>query len=1064
MGKRFLAAILVLIIIACYLPATPVLAADNDSGKTYYVSSIHGEQGNNGLSEQTPFDSLIKINEITLGPGDRVLLEYGSVFENEYLHIQGSGSKDAPIVIDVYGDEKLPKPLIATNGQGVWYQDYGKRLDNTLHKYRGNVSSCILLYDVEYIEISNIAMTNEGNFAAGEVYNSLSRYDRTGVAAIAENIGTVDHIYLRNLDVRNVQGHVRNKHMANGGIYFLCHKPDNDAVTGVSKFDDVLIEGCRLDEVNRWGIAVGYTAYWDEFVYGPTIDPEVCQTYGSTNVVIRNNYLTNVGGDGITTMYCYQPLMEYNVLSGYCQDMTDEIYGPSDGQLVAAGIWPWMCKSAVMQYNEVYDSTPNPDGQAWDADWGDNAIYQYNYSCNNAGGAVMFCGQWACNTVFRYNISQNDLAGVLNLASSPNGEIYNNVFYIKEDVKINRTGMSGGRGNSIYNNIFYYSGKTPADSSLGNWGDISAEWNNNVYYNYSTTPSDPNSITEDPMFVDPGKAPVAALLTGKVHDRSVFDGYKLQEASPAIDAGKSVNAAGRVGLNQIEGTDSNKDFFGNELDLIPDIGVYETGYIHLEAERFEKVSVPVGETVTVYDETGIYSESDITELDSAIATVSLKASASVERTLGRSVTTLADGKYLLYNNRASKPMTNEDASQEADAGNMTGLRLNGSKEKLADNAVWTITAANGAFTVQDSNGKYLTIGNNNASLSDTATQVDLVYTGSYWNIDKDGYYLNDAANKQVCASGWNGIEPEQTYDAASDAGSRWTIYRVEETQTQITEISVTGVYPGMTNMMLGDTLYFITVTGEAPEIPDASEPEETNPVETQPQETTPEDTTPSETTPVETKPEEDKPEDPKPVEPKPQVPVCKKDENCVLSKFEDIKVDDWYHDGIHFCVDEGIMNGMGEGKFAPTENTTRAQLVMMLYRLAGTPSMEGDTEPFTDVADTDWFYAPIVWAYKNKVVNGITATEFAPNASVTREQVATILYRYLGEPEGTGKLDAFPDVADVSEYAVAPLTWAVGEGLITGIAQADGTALLAPTGNATRAQIATILMRYLTAE
>ena len=156
------------------------------------------------------------------------------------------------------------------------------------------------------------------------------------------------------------------------------------------------------------------------------------------------------------------------------------------------------------------------------------------------------------------------------------------------------------------------------------------------------------------------------------------------------------------------------------------------------------------------------------------------------------------------------------------------------------------------------------------------------------------------------------------------------------------------------------------------------------------------------------------------------------------------------------------MNGMGEGKFAPNENTTRAQLVMMLYRLAGTPSVEGKTEPFSDVAENDWFYAPIVWAYENKVVNGVTATEFAPNAGVTREQVATILYRYLGEPEGTGKLEEFPDVADVSEYAVAPLTWAVGEGLITGIAQADGTALLAPTGNATRAQIATILMRHLT--
>ena len=376
MKKRILAVFLAFVMVFSCIPAHAhaVEAAPRSSGTTYYVSSLNGAEGNNGTSESTPFASLLKINEITLQPGDRVLLERGSVFVDEYLHVKGSGSAEAPIIIDAYGDESLPKPLIQTNGKGVWYQDYGKRLDNTVHKYQGNVSSCILLYDVEYIEISNLAMTNEGHYADGEVYNSLTRYDRTGVAGIAENIGTVDHIYLRNLDVRNVEGHVRNKHMANGGIYLLCHNPDDVNATGPARFDDVLIEGCRLDEVNRWGIAVGYTAHWDEFAYGPSIDADVCKTYGSTNVVIRNNYLTNVGGDGITTMYCYQPIMEYNVLDGYCQDMTTEIYGPSDGQLVAAGIWPWMCKTAILQYNEAYNSTANPDGQAWDADWGDNAI------------------------------------------------------------------------------------------------------------------------------------------------------------------------------------------------------------------------------------------------------------------------------------------------------------------------------------------------------------------------------------------------------------------------------------------------------------------------------------------------------------------------------------------------------------------------------------------------------------------------------------------------------------------------------------------------------------------
>ena len=807
MSKRILALMMALVMLFSCMPvfAHAEEVAPAASGTTYYVSSLNGAEGNNGTSESTPFASLLKINEITLQPGDRVLLERGSVFVDEYLHIQGSGTKDAPIVIDVYGDESLPKPLIQTNAAegSIWYQDYGKQLDNTWHKYQGDVSSCILLYDVEYIEISNIAMTNEGNFAEGEEYNTYGRMDRTGVAGIAENIGTVDHIYLRNLEVRNVQGSVHDKHMANGGIYLLCHNPDDESATGVARYDDVLIEGCRLDEVNRWGIAVGYTAYWDQFVYGPTIDPEVCKTYGSTNVVIRNNYLTNIGGDGITTMYCYQPLIEYNVLDGYCQDMTLEIYG-NNNQRVAAGIWPWMCKTAILQYNEAYNSTANPDGQAWDADWGDNAIYQYNYSCNNAGGAVMFCGQYACNTVFRYNISQNDLDGVLNLAGSPNGEIYNNVFYIKEGVKINRTGMSGGVGNTISNNIFYYTGSEPASAAYGNWGDITAQWNSNIYYNYATTPDDPNAITADPLFVDPGKGPTGAQESGLVHDISAFEGYKLQPDSPAIDAGTPIENNGGL------------DFFGNELDLIPDIGAYDAGTFQGDAERAVVVNVELGETVTVTDLTGNFADSTPVVEDAKIASVSVTGSSTTTRTCGDAVTALTDGKYILVNNRAGKTMTNLDAaSQEGEAATMAGLSLDGTRESISDNAVWSLTASGDGYTVQDVDGKYLTIMQNDAYVSEDASVVHVVYSNATWTLSQGDAYLNDAANKAVCASGWNG---DGSYDASTDAGSLWTIYPVNEETVASTELTFTGLYPGSTGITVGDTLYLVRVSGELQEV------------------------------------------------------------------------------------------------------------------------------------------------------------------------------------------------------------------------------------------------------
>ena len=813
MMKRILAAMMAFVMILSCVPVLQAQAteiAPTASGTTYYVSSLHGAEGNSGTSESAPFASLLKINEITLQPGDRVLLERGSVFVDEYLHVKGSGSAEAPIVIDVYGDENQPKPLIQTNGKGVWYQDYGKSLDNVNHVNKGNVSSCILLYDVEYIEISNIAMTNEGNFAQGEVYNSAYRMDRTGVAGVAENIGTVDHIYLRNLDIRNVQGNVYNKHMCNGGIYFVCHQAD-DASTGVARYDDVLIEGCRLDEVNRWGIAVGYTAYWDKIPYGPSIDPEICKTYGSTNVVIRSNYLTNVGGDGITTMYCSEPLIEYNVVDGYCQDITNEIYvyeGNRGGQ-VAAGIWPWMCKTAVFQYNECYSSTYNQDAQAWDADWGDNAIYQYNYSCNNAGGAIMFCGQHACNTVFRYNISQNDLSGVLNLAGSPNGEIYNNVFYIKEGVKINRDGMSGGRGNTISNNIFYYAGSTPASAALGNWNAITAEWCNNIYYNYATIPADAHAITADPLFVDPGKGPTGAQASGLVHDISAFEGYKLQLNSPAINAG--------VPIEDIDiYPNSGLDFFGNKLDLIPDIGAFEAGTFEADAERAVIVDVALGETTTIVDTVNDFTGLTPRVENEKVSSVVIENSSEVVRTYGESVKALEDGQYILVNNRAGKTLTNVNAaSQQGEVATMAGLSMEGTKENIADNAIWNITATDGGYTIQDANGKYLFMEQNDAKMVDEESVVSVVYRNNNWTLNQDGAYLNDAAGKGICASGWNG---DGMYDASTDSGSQWSIYTVTEKTFNSTELTFTGLFPGTTNIFIGDTLYLVRVSGQLQQV------------------------------------------------------------------------------------------------------------------------------------------------------------------------------------------------------------------------------------------------------
>ena len=539
-------------------------------GTTYYVSTLDGNDSNSGLSENKAFYSLHKINEIELKPGDRVLLEAGSVFTNGFLHIKGSGSEEAPIEIDKYGQGNNPR--IDTNGQGLWYQDYGKPLDSSSHKLKGYVSSSILLYDIEYINIRNLEITNE-TLEIDANYNYLHTMNRTGVAAVAKNKGTIDHIYLDGLNIHDVKGNVYDKHMNNGGIYFTVFKPDNEAETGISRYNDVKIENCIVNNVNRWGIAVGYTAYWDKF-NAASISDETIAKYGSAGVEIRNNYVKDAGGDAITTMYCDRPIIEYNVSDGVARQINPTDYSETGSGRVAAAIWPWKCKDAVFQYNEAFDTCVNQDGQAWDADYGDGTIYQYNYSHNNGGGAVMICGADAINTVFRYNISEDDLSGVLNIPGNPKADIYNNTFYMKEGVPFIRTNMAGGVA-VVENNIIYNSGAAKQEDWTKQNSRVT--YSNNLYYNYTNLPtSEKAAITQDPKFVDAGKGPDA--YTGKTpssedkitYDLSAFDGYKLRNDSPAINAGKYIANNGGF------------DFFGNNVAGTPDIGAYESDVVSLE--------------------------------------------------------------------------------------------------------------------------------------------------------------------------------------------------------------------------------------------------------------------------------------------------------------------------------------------------------------------------------------------------------------------------------------------------------------------------------------------------
>ena len=183
----------------------------------------------------------------------------------------------------------------------------------------------------------------------------------------------------------------------------------------------------------------------------------------------------------------------------------------------------------------------------------------------------------------------------------------------------------------------------------------------------------------------------------------------------------------------------------------------------------------------------------------------------------------------------------------------------------------------------------------------------------------------------------------------------------------------------------------------------------------------------------------------------------------VTQMFTDV-TKNWAYPGIQYCVTHGIMGGMGDGTFAPTGTTTRAQIVQILYNLEGTPAVSGTT-PFTDLT-ANWYKPAILWAYQNNVVAGTSPTTFDPEGPVTREQIAVILTQYMfhvlkmNRTWTPADLSTFPDGAQVSGWAKEAMQDAVALGLINGTKAPDGLVYLDPQGSAARQQVATILMNF----
>jgi hypothetical protein len=189
-------------------------------------------------------------------------------------------------------------------------------------------------------------------------------------------------------------------------------------------------------------------------------------------------------------------------------------------------------------------------------------------------------------------------------------------------------------------------------------------------------------------------------------------------------------------------------------------------------------------------------------------------------------------------------------------------------------------------------------------------------------------------------------------------------------------------------------------------------------------------------------------------------------ESCPLQLYADLAKSEWYHDGVHYCMEKGLMQGVADDRFAPDGITTRAQFLTILWRMEGSPMAE-IAEGFNDVYESDWYNNAIRWASSKGIAEGYGDSVFGPNDTVTREQMATILWRYakykdidVSVGENTNIL-SYADAFDIAEYAIPAMQWACGSGTIQGIAK-NNTVYLEPQGDAVRSQSAAMIYRFCT--
>ena len=495
--------------------ATKSLIATYETSNPYYVDAIDGDDTSDGLSPQTAWKTLTKVNAKAYQPGDYLLLKAGSVW-NGHLVLHGSGTDGKPIILDMYGAGN--KPII--NGGGG----------------AGNRPT-ILLQNEDYWEINNLEITNTDGSSG---YQS----DLWGIRVNATVAGEFNHIYIRNCYIHAINGDVPTK--TTGGIYVTVESPDGSPAW----YNDLKIQYNRIGG-QPGGDLVGGLGIATQSTHGATSLGANRKPF--LNVLVSHNIVGPTGRNNIILRVSDNAIVEYNRL----QKAGRFSKGHS--------IFNFNTHGFVCQFNEAYGNTgpsSESDRGGFDADYhAEDTYYQYNYSHdNNWGFAVMKRGENE-NVNFRYNISENDklaiyFYGFESDVALTDAHFYNNTHYVKSGLNVQVFRDRTALNSEFVNNIFYF-------EERGTWGSRTPRnctFENNCFYNIS--PRGSNYIAMDPQPVDPGTG-------GQNIDWSeypdILTGYQLQSSSPCINAGKVIADNG------------GQDFWGNPLYTnAPDIGAYES--------------------------------------------------------------------------------------------------------------------------------------------------------------------------------------------------------------------------------------------------------------------------------------------------------------------------------------------------------------------------------------------------------------------------------------------------------------------------------------------------------